>query len=428
MTATRTPTPPVANADAMPNAVPRPEASSTLDCQATHDAQRIAAVEGPFTPPVATLDAMPEVVPRPEGLNQDGSAAAKQHAAPSSSSPTAGPSSQTSGSASTRARSAPIPPVSLADPFLALAADVLDDTERTKIANQNRLRQLTRNEPDKDGEERGFGLDETHPDVRRLASLVEMLSQVEHDATLNLARKMREHPLGPWVKAQKGVGDKQAARLLATIGDPYINSATGEPRTVSQLWAYCGLHVLPAADQLRPVTQDAGVGGGFTLSTARRGTLPASQDVIATQDGLAGGLHFPADQVVLDAHTANVGRDSSTSGDPNHGSSDHVGVAARRQRGKQVNWSTTAKSRAYLIAESMLRSGNREVYDRRKAATEGKLHAAPCVRCGPSGRPAQVGTPWSAAHRHADALRIVSKELLKGLWREAYRIHEEARA
>lgn len=270
----------------------------------------------------------------------------------------------------------------LAAPFLALAADVLDDAERTRIANENRLRQLTRTEADADGEERGFGLDESHPDVARLAAIVDMLAKVEHDATLNLARMMRKHPLGPWVKVQRGVGEKQAARLLATIGDPYWNTLHDRPRTVSELWAFCGLHVLPASQPMRD-----------------------------THSALAGGDSSP------------TGGDTGQTQRDTHAQA--AGVAARRQKGQRSNWSTLAKTRAYLIAESMLRAGNRETYDRRKAATEGRLHAAPCVRCGPSGKPAQTGTPWSDGHRHADALRITSKELLKQLWREARRIHTE---
>lgn len=147
--------------------------------------------------------------------------------------PGSGTDQRSNGSAS------PIGPA-LADPFLALAADIVDDLERDKIANENRLRQLTRSVEDSDGETRGFGLDESHPDVARLAALVDMISKVEHQAVLNLQRKMREHPLGPWVKAQKGLGDKQVARLLAAVGDPYWNDLHDRPRTVSELRSYCG--------------------------------------------------------------------------------------------------------------------------------------------------------------------------------------------
>lgn len=234
---------------------------------------------------------------------------------------------------------------SFADPFLALSSIILDDIEGLRLANENRLRQLTRTEVDSDGEERGFGLTEDHPDVRNMIQMVEGLQALEENAIKQLTKRMKKDKLGPYVKSIKGLGEKQAARLLGAIGDPYINSSTGEPRTVSQLWAYCGLHV------------------------------------------------------------------------------DAQGNAMRRKKGVKANWSTVAKTRAYLISESMLRSGNREAYDRRKAATEGRLHSNPCVRCGPSGKPAQPGSLWNDGHRHADALRVQSKEMLKGLWKESRRLH-----
>jgi hypothetical protein len=284
------------------------------------------------------------------------------------------------GSAVTREQVSPMPGVSLADPFLALSADIVDDLEETRIANENRLRQLTRTAVDADGEERGFGLTLDHPDVRNLQQMVEALAALEHQAVLQLQRRMRKHPLGPWVKAQKGVGEKQAARLLASIGDPYWHVLADRPRTVSQLWAYCGLHV-----------------------------LPVSQPDRDTHLSFAGGAKQGSDsnQIGLDPHTSTVG------------------VAARRAKGQKSNWSAQAKMRAFLISESMLKAGNREVYDRRKAATEGRLHAAVCVRCGPKGKPAQPGSEWSLAHRHADALRVQAKELLKLMWREAKRLHDE---
>lgn len=80
------------------------------------------------------------------------------------------------------------------------------------------------------------------------------------------------------------------------------------------------------------------------------------------------------------------------------------------------------------IAESVVKAGGpwREIYDRRKVATEGRVHVVPCVRCGPSGKPAQPGSEWSKGHRHADALRVLSKEILKGLWTESKRLYSAA--
>lgn len=275
-------------------------------------------------------------------------------------------------------------PSPLADPTLALAADVLDDLERVKIANQNRLRQLTRDTEDSDGEHRGFGLDESHPDVARLAALVGMLEKAEHDAVLNLQRAMRKHPLGPWVKAQKGVGEKQAARLLATIGDPCVNGSTGEYRTVSQLWAYCGLHVI-----------------------------------------------FPAGQCGTGAHLARAGGDASPAGgDPGLSSGDDqtrsAGVAARRQKGQKANWSTLAKTRSWLIVQACMKQLDPDC----KTDTGIAEHVADCA-CSPyrvvidkrREHTATTHPEWTPAHSLNDAMRIASKRLLRDLWREARRLH-----
>jgi hypothetical protein len=63
------------------------------------------------------------------------------------------------------------------------------------------------------------------------------------------------------------------------------------------------------------------------------------------------------------------------------------------------------------------RSPFRDVYDIRRMVTADRVHAAPCVRCGPKGKPALEGSPWSLAHQNADALRIVGKEILRDLWK-----------
>jgi hypothetical protein len=267
-------------------------------------------------------------------------------------------------------------------PLLALLADVLDDLERTRIANENRLRQLTRDEADSDGEERGFGLTLDQPQVAALADVVTALGKLEHQSTLNLQRAVRKHPLGPWVKATVGVGEKQGARLLAAIGDPYWNTLHDRPRLVSELWAYCGLHVLPAAQSARETHTGSGGGG--------------------------------------------------KQGDPGHSPavthSGPAGVAPTRARGQRANWSTVAKTRAYLIAESCIkqaRSPYRAVYDDGRTKYADAIHAAPCRRCGPSGKPADTGTPLSAGHQHARAMRLVMKELLRDLWSESKRLHAD---
>lgn len=311
----------------------------------------------------------------------------------------------------------------LADPLLALAADVLDDLERVRIANENRLRQLTRVGLDADGLQRGFGLSTDHPDVARLSALVGALVRAEHDAELNLKRMVRAHRLGPWIQGTVGVGEKQGARLLAAIGDPYWNDLHGRPRTVSELWAYCGYHVLKVPAGHTTHDTHLCIAGGDSVSARQPGT--------AAPTTRAGGSNATTSHGGFDTQQVRAGGGQGGS-DPGytpgvtHAAA--AGVAATRTRGSRVNWSPTAKKRAYLVAESCIKqrtSPYRAVYEDGRAKYADALHNTPCPRCGPSGHPAPPGSALSDGHRHARARRLVAKAVLRDLWREARRLHEQ---
>lgn len=217
----------------------------------------------------------------------------------------------------------------LADARLLILADTLDDLERARIAAENRLRSMRQVK----------GLDGS-PEYGRLAGLIDALSDLEHHAELELKRALRAHPLGAWVRATVGVGEKQGARLLAAIGDPAWNTLEDRPRRgPAELWAYCG--------------------------------------------------YVPGQ---------------------------------RRRKGERANWNSTAKMRAYLVAESCIKKSTspyRPVYDAARAKHAEAVHDEPCPRCGPVGKPAPSGSPLSAGHQHARALREVAKAVLKDLWRAA---------
>lgn len=318
---------------------PAPAGTNFLPGRAAADTQTSHAGQDQISPQ-ARLDSTPNVL-APAGTKTDDGGRSTSDA---------------------QARSAPVVPL-LDDPTLALAADMLDDLERVKIASQNRLRSLTDDTPDADGVLRGSAMPLTHPEVARLAALVQMIEAAEHQAVLNLQRAMRSHPLGPWVKAQRGIGEKQAARLLAKIGDPCVNATAGTYRTVSQLWAYCGLHVV------------------------------------------AGG-------------------------DPGHAPNDaHVAlawVAARRQKGQKANWSTDAKTRAWLIVQSCMKQLDTSC----KTDTGIAEHVEGCG-CSPyrvvidqrRQHTATTHPEWTPGHSLNDAMRVASKRLLRDLWREARRCH-----
>lgn len=236
--------------------------------------------------------------------------------------------------------------------FLALAAETLEDIERVRIAAENRARALTH-------PEQNIGLPENDPHVTAAKAIASEMGAVEHRAELAVKRMVRETPLGEWVKDTVGVGEKQAGRLLGVIGNPRIriDGETGEvhERTVGQLWSYCGYAVVPA-----------------------------------------------------DGHNRN--------GD--HGLT-AVGVAPRRRKGEQANWNTKARMRAFLIAESCMKSPSspyRKLYEEGRAKYEDSAHKAPCSQCGQKGKPAEVGTPLRDGHKHARALRLVAKAVLKDMW------------
>lgn len=78
-----------------------------------------------------------------------------------------------------------------------------------------------------------------------------------------------------------------------------------------------------------------------------------------------------------------------------------------------------AKKLTWLMADGQVKNKSaayRPLYESRRAETAERVHAFPCVRCGPSGKPAQPGSPWSKAHQLADAKRIVGKTILRDIW------------
>lgn len=207
------------------------------------------------------------------------------------------------------------------DAIVTLSADILDDIERARISAENQLRAAL----DSKGLDPALNAQHLAP----LEGLVQGLRDVEAQAVKRLESAMRHHPLGAWVAETQGLGAKTVGRFLGAVGP--LQSRT----MPSQLWAYCGLHV-------------------------------------------------------IDGH------------------------APRRRRGEQANWSTRAKTRAYLMAEACVkligvggkrRSPYRDVYDASRALDEL--------------RQADRSEPLTDGHMHARAMRKVSKAILADMWAEA---------
>lgn len=273
---------------------------------------------------------------------------------------------------------------------LRLVSDSLDDVEALRKATANRYRQATSTWVDeKTGEVRGLGLDERDPLVAGIAALDAALREQEHSIVLQLQRQIRKTVFGPWLKRQRGIGEKTLARLLAAIGDPYLRSGVvelpdggeavaQEPRTLGALWAYAGLAV-----------------DGGRARHIRKGATQA--EVFSCGKPQAKMRAYLIAEGLVKAGVRSLGAEDAPAGDAGGGEG-------------------TASSDGYPIHLRQAVSAYGKAYLDRRRATMHRLHAVECVRCGPSGHPAKAGSPWSGAHQQADALRILSKEVLRDLW------------
>lgn len=184
-----------------------------------------------------------------------------------------------------------------------------------------------------------------------------------------------------WQAEQLGIGEHLLARLLGAIGNPRVAAPkhwegrgktkrvlASDPsyeRTVSQLWSYCGVGD-PSRTLHKGITADELLARGNPRTKALVWNIAAA------------------------CVKAGVRKDEDCD--------DSDGYDLKHRTGM---------------------SNYGALYLDRRGQTIERVHAAECVRCGPAGNAAQPGTPWSPAHQHADALRIVGKEVLRDLWRAA---------
>lgn len=243
---------------------------------------------------------------------------------------------------------------------LRIWAEMFHDAQQQRIATVNRA-------------ERG-GVD---PDV--YAAYTEALESAERVVRLQMIRCYRRTvpaEIQAWVKATRGLDEPLMARLLGHLGHPrwatpHHWEGTGanrvlvaDPpfeRTVSQLWQYCG-HGRPGRAQRGATAEDLAALGSPNLKML---------------------VHLAAEGIV--------------------------------KAGVRKNEGATAFTPTNRHAISDLG----QLYLDVRYATWERTHTVACVRCGPAGKPAEPGSPWSAGHQQGDALRKVGKEILRDLWKVA---------
>jgi hypothetical protein len=282
---------------------------------------------------------------------------------------------------------------------VALSAALLDDVERLRKAAGSRHGATTGYTPDGKAwvSERDNPpaprLDIDDPHVLAWVEVLNTVALVEKAAVRNLeeavgGRRARDpgigvngavpaHLMGPWIRGQKGLGLKQMGRLLAAVGDPFWRPE------------------MTYRDDGEKVVK----------------VIPEGPRTVSALWAYA-GMHVVTDD----------------EGSPK---------AARRRKGVRANWSTQAKTRAWLCATSCLKqirkpcttSGVDGLWtpDHVRAADGGPCGCSP-YRVVYDERRAVTSRhrpDWTDGHRHNDALRVAAKEILKALWIEARRLHLE---
>jgi len=208
-----------------------------------------------------------------------------------------------------------------------------------------------------------------HTDPDYFGEHLARLEVTEHAALLMMRRCYRRvalPELRAWQKASRGVGEDSFARILGHLGDPYI--------ATPHRWEGTGAArvLLVGEPYVRTVSQLwSYCGHGDPLRRPKKG-MTADEAAALGNPGL--------------------------------------------------------KMLVHLQAEWCMKSGGvyRDVYDAVRLAAADKVHAVPCVRCGPSGKPAAEGSPWSKGHQHAHALRLTGKAILRDMWLTRHNAHQLA--
>lgn len=328
----------------------------------------------------------------------------------------------------------PCPSRRVADATLSMWADAVDRLESARKASQNQLQSLL-----------GMGALPGLPGMDELETHLGALLHLEASAVRSLERAMKVHPLGPWVARSVGIGEKQAARLLAALGDPAQRS------NPSQLVAFCGLNpIVPGGQGLNDAHMGTVVGDDPSASRAQgpHGT----QQVVG-----AAGSDLSGDQTTADSQSGGAPADGHP-GDKRQCEL-HVppvaGVARTRRRGQRSNWSSKAKSRLWLVAKQCVfydgepdkngraraRSPYRDIYEAGREKYADTVHVHQCQNtkrpsknmmnfvpngCGTGEHPewGAPGSPLRPGHQQARAMRLVMRAILIDLWVEAKRQNE----
>lgn len=297
---------------------------------------------------------------------------------------------------------------------LRLASDSLDDIETLRIAVNNRYKQATgdQKKKDEDAPDRTLNLSEDDPLVQMLKKTLDDLKASDSGATKELCRQIKGTIFGSWLEAYPGLGAKSLARLLGPLGDPYLRTVIEyaeddterkkplgkhyEPRTLRQLWAYAGL-ATDEHGQAKRRTKGMSQAESFALGNPmlRKRAFIISESI--QKKGVSKTDDLIAEEKALEE--------------------------AKEQARKAKKPLPKTPSGPYDLERRFPATSHGKVYLDRREQTAERRHATRCVRCGTPGSPAEPGSLWKNSHQHADALRMIAKQVLKELWMLAREHH-----
>ena len=130
-----------------------------------------------------------------------------------------------------------------ASEWIYLSAETLLDTEKARIATSHRIGAYERAKGGAD-----VLIDSVDANLSTLQDIMAGLIKTEEACVKQLARVLKDHPLGPLQAETHGFGAKQFGRLLGALGNPFWagNPNDDDPQRSfpregpAQLWAYCG--------------------------------------------------------------------------------------------------------------------------------------------------------------------------------------------
>lgn len=294
---------------------------------------------------------------------------------------------------------------------LRTLAGALDDAQQARIAIANKLRRYPQ---------------------------LDLLADGPQAAEDGLAKALRLHyrktvpkPIREWQKANGGIGEHLTARLLGQIGHPVVATpshweGTGAKRvlvedpafnrTMRQLWQYAGHGDPERSRRVKGATAEQVAAAGqpkakmvlhliaeCAIKQPGRRWTPERGGHWATDTEPGGDAHRPRESHPVHGAAPGTNLDDAHRLAESHGSGGVVEPSPH----------------AHEESDSHSLDGvwkYRAVYEMARTRYTDRTHVAPCVRCGPSGKPAAEGSPWSLSHQHAAALRLVGKEILRDLW------------